>query len=298
MRALSGILILIVLGFSVSSCLNNDPDGLSFEQQWINDTTAIGSYLRKQNIPALVDASGVRFIIDTPGAGFPAKQSSSVKFKYTGKLFNGQVFEENTYTASVKNMIVGMQVGLALMPEGTKGRIYIPSGLAYGSSEIGAIPANSILIFEIEILDVVVTEVEKQRLKTDTLAIDEYLTNNSLPFTADSTGLRYHITELGTGAVPTLYDKVKVKYTGKIFPNGTEFFNGTNGPSETFDSRVINYIYGFQAGLTKLPIGSKALFYVPSGLGFGTEPVTGVGITVPANSNLMYEIELLEIVEE
>lgn len=298
MRVLAGILVLVGLGVFVSSCLNNGPEELTFEQQWINDTTAIGSYLRNQNIPALVDASGVRFIIDTPGKGFPANQNSSVKFKYTGKLFNGQVFEDNTYTADVENMIVGMQVGLALMPEGAKGRIYVPSGLAYGTNPIGSIPANSILIFELEILDVIVTEVQKQRLKTDTLAINDYLTNNSLPFTSDTTGLRYHITELGTGAIPTLYDKVKLKYTGKIFPNGTEFFNGTNEPSDTFDSRVINYIYGFQAGLIKMPVGSKALFYVPSGLGFGPEAVQGSNFTIPANSNLVYEMELLEIVEE
>lgn len=61
---------------------------------------------------------------------------------------------------------------------------------------------------------------------------------------------------------------------------------------------MINYIHAFQAGLTKLKVGSKATLYVPSVLAFGDQPVTGNGgITIPANSNLLYEVELVEIVE-
>lgn len=298
MRALKIVLFVCGLGTVATSCLNTDSDkNITFEEQWIKDTTAIGEYLRKQKIPALKDVSGVRFIIDSLGSGFPPKISSSIKFKYVGKLLSGQIFEQNTATADVEDMITGMQVGLALMPEGSKARIYIPSGYGYGPNAVNAIPENSNLIFEIQLLDVVMTEVERQRLITDTTAIDEYLTNNSLPFTKDPSGLRYHITELGTGAIPTLYNKVRIKYTGKLLSNETVFYSGTNGPTELFDSRVINYIYGFQAGLTKLPVGSKAIFYVPSGLGFGSQAVQGSGVTVPANSNLVYEMELLEIVE-
>lgn len=298
MRALKIGLFFCGLGIVASSCLNTDSDqSISFEEQWIKDTTAIGEYLRKENIPALKDVSGVRFIIDSLGSGFPPKISSSIKFKYVGKLFTGQIFEQNTVTASLQDMIAGMKIGLALMPEGTKGRVFIPSGYAYGQDAVNAIPENSNLIFEVQLLDVVFTEVEKQRLTADTLAIDEYLTNKSLPFIKDPSGIRYHITEVGTGPIPTLYNKVRIKYTGKILSSEIVFFSGTNGPTELFDSRVINYIYGFQAGLTKLPVGSKAIFYVPSGLGFGSQAVQGSGVTVPANSNLMFEMELQEIVE-
>lgn len=298
MRGLKRVLFIVSLVVVVTSCLNTEPSNtITFEEQWIKDTTAIGEYLRKENIPALKDVSGVRFIIDSLGSGFPPKIASSIKFKYVGKLFSGKVFEQNTVTASLQNMITGMKIGLALMPEGTKGRIFIPSGYAYGQDVVNEIPENSNLIFEVQVLDVVFTEVEKQQLKADTVAIDEYLINNSLPFTKDPSGLRYHITEMGSGPTPTLYNKVRIKYTGKILSNAAAFFSGTNGPTDIFDSRVINYIYGFQVGLPKLPVGSKAIFYVPSGLGFGDQAVQGSGVTVPANSNLVYEMELLEIVE-
>ncbi len=298
MRGIFWIVWIIGLGGVVSSCLNVDSDKtLSFEEQWKQDTTAIGVFLRKENIPALKDASGVSFIIDSLGSGFPPKVSSSIRFKYTGRLLSGQIFEQNTVTADVEDMITGMQIGLSLMPKGSKARIYIPSGFAYGNTTVNAIPANSNLIFEIQLLDVIITEVEKQRLASDTVAIDEYLTNNSLPFTADKSGLRYNITTLGNGPIPTLYDKVRIRYTGKILVNEIVFFSGTNGPTDFFDSRVINYIYGFQAGLTKMPVGSKATLYVPSGLGFGNQITQGSGVQVPANSNLSYEMELLEIVE-
>lgn len=298
MRGNVWVVLVVGLGMVVSSCLNVDSDKtLSFEEQWKQDTTAIGAFLRKENIPALKDASGVSFIIDSLGSGFPPKISSSVRFKYTGKLLSGQIFEQNTVTADVEDMITGMQIGLSLMPKGSKARIYIPSGFAYGNTTVNAIPANSNLIFEIQLLDVIITEVEKQRLAADTVAIDEYLTNNALPFIADKTGLRYNITTLGTGPIPTLYSKVRIKYTGKILSNETVFYTGTNGPTEVFDSRVINYIYGFQAALTKMPVGSKATLYVPSGLGFGNQITQGSGVQVPANSNLSYEMELLELVE-
>ncbi|MCU0369158.1 MAG: FKBP-type peptidyl-prolyl cis-trans isomerase [Cyclobacteriaceae bacterium] len=58
---------------------------------------------------------------------------------------------------------------------------------------------------------------------------------------------------------------------------------------------MINYLYAFQVGLPKLPEGSKATLYIPSGLGFGTDALTSGGITVPANSNLIYEVELVKV---
>jgi FKBP-type peptidyl-prolyl cis-trans isomerase FklB len=89
---------------------------------------------------------------------------------------------------------------------------------------------------------------------------------------------------------------VKVKYTGKLLSDGFEFYSATNEPSATFDSRVINYIFGMQVALPKLPVGSKATLYIPSGLGFGDQVINSGSASVPANSNLIYEVELLGIV--
>lgn len=292
--------IVVVVGFSliVSSCSDVGPDpSLSFEEQWKMDTTAIGSYLRANKINALTDASGVRFIIDSLGGGFPPRVKSNVLFKYKGQLLgNGVVFDQGTLNGSVKDYIAGFQIGLTLMPEGSKARIYIPSGYAYGKDATSKVPANSNLIFELQLLDVVQTDAEKQRLGADTIAIDNYLATNSINAIKHKSGLRYVITALGTGTKPTLYSRVKLTYKGKLLSDGTQFYSGSSEPNATFDSRVINYLNAFQVALPLLPEGSKATLFIPSGLGFGTDPITSASVTVPANSNLIYEVELVDVI--
>ncbi len=299
MRFLSSFLPVLILLVVFMSCLDKDSGPtLSVEEQFTIDTTAIGNYLRTNNIPALKDASGVRFVIESLGTGFPPKLSSTVKVTYVGRFLSEVIFDQGTNsTFQMNGLIPGFQIGLALLPEGTKAKIYIPSGYAYGNRGVNDIPANSNLIFEIELIEVVTSELEKNQLGADTVAIDTYLVNNSITAIKDKTGLRYVITEEGSGPKPGLYDKVKLAYTGKLLKDGTVFFSGTNGPTNTFDSRVINYIYAFQAGVPKLPVGSKATFYVPSGLGFGNQAVSNSTASIPANSNLIFEMEVQEIFE-
>jgi len=292
-------LLVILLSVVLSACLNTDsqPD-ISLEEQWTMDTTSIGKYLRSKNIIAMQDPSGVRIVVDTQGAGFPPKAASTVNVTYTGRLLSEEVFDQGTNTSlTMKDLILGFQIGLSLMPAGSKARMYIPSGYAYGKDAVSSIPANANLMFEVQLLSVNTSETEKQQLASDTITIDNYLASNSINAIKDKSGLRYTINTLGTGPVPGLYSKVKLTYTGKMLSNGFTFFKGSSGPSSIFDSRVINYIYGFQVGLQKMPVGSKATFYVPSGLGFGNQLTQGTDINVPANSNLIFEMELTEIVE-
>lgn len=291
------VLITLFGSLIFSSCLKPDADPIfALEEQWKKDTTAIGSYLRSNNIKAQIDASGVRFVIDSLSNKFPPKFTSTVKFKYVGRFLSGNIFDQGTISGPVSSFIEGFQIGLTLMPERTKARIYIPSGLAYGANGAASIPPNSNIMFELQILEIVQTETEKQKLAADTVAIDQYLASNSINAIRDKSGLRYVITQTGTGPKPDLYSKIKIKYSGKLLSDGSVFYNNTNEPTSNFDSRVINYIYGMQVALPKLPVGSKATLYIPSGLGFGEQAVNSGTSTVPPNSNLIYEIELLGIV--
>lgn len=299
---LSALGLLVVASVLFTSCLNSEPPNNEFEEQWKRDTTAIGAHVRSNGIPALKDASGIYFNITQFGSGFPPKSSSEVRFEYVLSIVGSSSTvdeSEGPYLSDMEDLIPGMQIGLSLMTPGTKAVIFIPSGYAYGSSNLPGIPANSNLRFEVELISVTRTTAEANQLKADTLALDQYLETNEVEgVVKDDTGLRYVITEEGTGPNATLYNKVKLNYSGSVLTTGATFFNGSNGPSISFDSRVINYIYAFQAGLTKMKAGTKATLYVPSVLGFGNQPVTGAGgVSIPANSNLIYEIELVEIVE-
>jgi FKBP-type peptidyl-prolyl cis-trans isomerase len=126
------------------------------------DIKAIDDSLAAWNISALIEPNGCRYTIETEGTGPKPALSNYVKMKYVGKLLsNRNVFDQsNELTYPLNGFILGWQTTIPLLPSGTKATLYIPSGLAYGTREMRddkgnlVIPANSNLIFEIELLEV------------------------------------------------------------------------------------------------------------------------------------------------
>jgi FKBP-type peptidyl-prolyl cis-trans isomerase len=283
--------------FLLTSCL--DDGGVTSNERLTKDISKIDNYLADHGITALQDITGVRFTIDSLGSGHPPRFNSTVTFDYTGSLLDGPVFQKSTLkNAAIASLIAGFQVGLPLIPNGTKATLYIPSVYAYGSQAQQGIPANSCLVFQIKLKSITVTSTEKNQLKADTVMIDQLLANASITAAKDSSGLRYVVTQMGNGPTPFWWDKVKISYTGYVITNGIKgdkFYEGANEPGNASDSRVVNYIRGFQVGLQKLPKGSKATLYIPSGLAFGSQTITGGLIAVPPNSSLIYDIELLDV---
>lgn len=111
---------------------------------------------------AVTTASGLRYqvIASGPANGRSPTVSDSVKVHYTGTLTNGTVFDSSIgrsepATFGVGQVIPGWTEALQLMKPGDKWTIHIPSRLAYGSRAMGPyIPANSDLIFQVELLEV------------------------------------------------------------------------------------------------------------------------------------------------
>jgi FKBP-type peptidyl-prolyl cis-trans isomerase len=103
--------------------------------------------------------SGLQYEIITKGDGPVPDENSVVSVFYEGKLVDGTIFDSNydtgdTATFSVNGVIAGWTEGLQLMPVGSTYMLYLPSNLGYGERENGPIPANSTLIFKVELLDV------------------------------------------------------------------------------------------------------------------------------------------------
>ena len=121
------------------------------------DKILIQEYLTENNIDAIQTESGLSYIIETEGTGteYPS-ELSRVTLKYRGYRLNGQVFDEtygnSTQTFQLNGVVKGMQEGVQLFKAGAKGKLFIPSGLGYGTVYTGSIPENSVLIFEIEII--------------------------------------------------------------------------------------------------------------------------------------------------
>ena len=130
-----------------------------------------------------------------------------------------------------------------------------------------------------------------EQLQKDIVAIDKYLSDNSITAQADPSGLRYVISTLGTGSKPTLSSVLTVKYTGKLLSTGAIFDqNNAAAGTNLGGAPLSGLIQGWQIGFQLLPKGSKATLYIPSGLGYGP---TGSGATIPPNSNLVFDVELI-----
>ena len=103
--------------------------------------------------------SGLLYRIEKEGAGDAIKETDVVKVHYTGKLPNGTVFDSSVERGqpvefTLNQVIPGWIEGLQLIKKGGKIELVIPAELAYGDQDMGAIPANSTLYFEVEVLDV------------------------------------------------------------------------------------------------------------------------------------------------
>ena len=105
-------------------------------------------------------------------------------------------------------------------------------------------------------------------------------------------GLQYKAINEGTGAKPKASDIVEVHYKGTLI-DGTEFDSSykRNKPAE-FPLR--NVIPGWTEGLQLMTVGSKYMFFIPPKLAYGPRGNT----TIPGNSTLIFEVELLSIKEK
>lgn len=105
--------------------------------------------------------SGLQYQVLKKGEGAKPTAADKVKCHYHGTLINGTVFDSSVQrgepaTFGVSQVIPGWVEALQLMEVGSKWRLFIPSGLAYGEHGAGeAIEPNSALVFDVELLDIV-----------------------------------------------------------------------------------------------------------------------------------------------
>ena len=122
------------------------------------DDQLIQGYLFANNINAIKNSTGLYYIMTQEGTGVSPTLASTVEVKYTGYLLDDTVFDQTatgkTFSSPLSGLITGWQIGIPLMKKGGKATFYIPSALGYGNQAVGPIPANSVLIFDIELIDV------------------------------------------------------------------------------------------------------------------------------------------------
>lgn len=135
------------------------------ESQKAIDEEVIKKYLADSNLieKAVRSESGLYYIVTSPGNGQKPAAGDKIKVHYKGSLLDGTVFDGSQlperdgspfeFNVGVGMVIPGWDEGLKGMSKGEKGILIIPSALAYGPDGTGPIPPNSVLRFDLEMLD-------------------------------------------------------------------------------------------------------------------------------------------------
>ncbi|GEO11295.1 FKBP-type peptidyl-prolyl cis-trans isomerase [Segetibacter aerophilus] len=146
-------LFVVVLLITIAGCSKKDEACPSVNTTApASEVATLKAYLDANNISATADARGFFYTITTPGSASKPTVCQTVQVAYVGKLTNGTTFDSNTNAVfPLSNLIVGWQEGIPLIGTGGSITLYLPPSLAYGNRTAGSIPANSNLVFTIDL---------------------------------------------------------------------------------------------------------------------------------------------------
>lgn len=153
---------------SLKSKADYEKEELAKNQEVIKkDQVEIDKYIAANNLTNVQKTTnGVSYVVSTPGSGPMAQAGQEVTMNYTGALLDGKKFDSNIlkefqhvspfkFTLGKGMVIKGWDEAMAQFNKGTKAKIIIPSALGYGAQGSGdRIPPNSILTFDVEVVDI------------------------------------------------------------------------------------------------------------------------------------------------
>lgn len=131
--------------------------GKKAEEQAEEDDRLIQEYIAANNLTAIKDNSGFYYVIDQQGNGASCNTNSDVRVAYTGYYLDGVIFDgsdQQGITFNLGGVIEGWRLGIPYFKEGGTGQLLIPSALGYGPGGSGSIPGNTVLVFDIELIEV------------------------------------------------------------------------------------------------------------------------------------------------
>lgn len=234
-------------------------------------------------------ASGLKYRVVKKGDGKQATRGSKVIVHYTGTLTNGTKFDSSkdrnqpfSFKLGIGQVIQGWEEGIAMMREGEIAILTIPPSLGYGDRDMGTIPPNSTLIFEVELIAVHEPVKPFNVEGKDTVRLES--------------GLKYIIEGRGRKDAQQAKegDIAVVHYTGyfldgKVFDSSVE-----RDEPATFTLGGGRLIKGWEEGVMRMKIGDRYRLVIPPQLAYGQE---GASNLIPPNSTLIFDVELVDLKE-
>ena len=144
------LIVLFSLMFVFAACETySEQDKIGFDKE-------IKAYLKKEHLDLVKTSSGLYSKKIKKGEGNYVQYTDSVSITYYGKLLNGKTFDYQVkpQTFAIRDLIAGWKEVLLSSKKGDEITMIIPPQLGYGSNKLDDIPVNSILYFEMKIVDV------------------------------------------------------------------------------------------------------------------------------------------------
>ena len=247
--------------------------------------------------------SGLRNVRITLDWDFPMRRM--IGFALVFSLFSLGACQSQTGSASFEtddqkaSYGIGIQMGSQLIPAGSHLDMdAFLAGIRDGVDEKDpAVPEEEIQA-ALQTLNQVVQEEEMARMaaegEANTAEGTAFLAKNATKdgVMVTESGLQYEVLREGDGPSPMPEDQVSIHYKGTLV-DGTQFDSSYDrGQPATFG--VGGVIPGFSEGLQLMTVGSHFRFFIPSDIGYGPN---GSGGTIGPNATLIFEVELLEIVQ-
>lgn len=243
---------------------------------------------KKVKKPVVVKLSkGMEYTITHKGNGPAVKPGDKVSMLYTGKLTNDTIFDASsrhgytpfTFKLFGKQVIAGWDSIISHLNCGDKAIMRIPPEYGYGARANGAIPANSTLIFEVEVLDVMPPPQMWNAKGKDTITTPSGLKVVMFETHKDS-------------AMPAVGKTVMVHYSGYNLDGSMFDSSVERGQPFGFMLGKGQVIKGWDEGIGMLHEGEKAQLIIPYHLAYGA---AGRPPIIGPKATLIFDVQLVDI---
>jgi FKBP-type peptidyl-prolyl cis-trans isomerase len=234
-------------------------------------------------IKPVTTTSGLTYYELKVGEGDTPRNGAKIKVNYSGWLTDGTLFDSTVkrgqpLVLGLNQFVPGFTEGLSTMKVGGKRRLEIPSNLAYGSKGRPGIPADADLVFDVELVGI-----EFQPPEATPVAGKEPVKKES--------GLVYYDITPGTGESPGEIGRAKM--VAAMWLPDNSFVWSSKEREAPFVMSLKALPAGWAEGVADMKAGGKRRLEIPAALAFGERGTRGV----PANSNIVVEVELVEVIK-
>lgn len=311
--SLLGLLLLVL-----PACQKDEPvdEAKALRELLARQDVEINNYLTQNNITAQKDEWGIyREQVQANATGEVVSEGDVALLHYTFKTLAGEVVATSIGAAPVRitqspnraYLPYALGENLQYVKVGETYRFYVPSPYAYDTYSDEEIPAQAILIMELQVLDVYHNAQEVG--EAEQADIQAWLLENNRTSEVLANGLHKIVLQEGTGELPVNGDTAKVYYKGSYL-SGEVFDQNLTGDGFRFKLGNQAVVEGFEQAVKSMKVGEKALFILPSALAYRNTGVfalphdkikkfqeAGYISTsqriIPPFSTLVFELELL-----